>query len=98
MDNVFYKALMAGVGALSLTREKAEAFVDELVKKGEVSRPEKMKVVDDLLKKAEQEERQILEKLGKVVTKALQEMDLPTKEDLRRIEEKLDRIEKQLQA
>lgn len=96
MEGILYKAFLAGLGAISLTREKAEAFVDELIKKGEVARPERAKVVDELLKRAEEQEKALMERLGRVVTKVLQEMDLPTKEDLRAIEKRLDAIEKKI--
>jgi polyhydroxyalkanoate synthesis regulator phasin len=98
MDGILYRAFLAGLGALALTREKAEAFVDELVKKGEVAMPEKAKAVEDLLKKAEEQERALMERIGKAVTKALQEMDLPTKQDLENIHRRLEEIERKLKG
>ncbi len=96
MEKTLYRAFLAGLGAIALTREKAEAFVEELVQKGEVARPEKAKVVDELLKRAEEQERALLERLGKVITRVLQDMDLPTKQDIQALEKRLERIEKKL--
>jgi len=96
MENILYRAFLAGLGAIALTREKAEAFVEELVQKGEVARPEKAKVVDELLKRAEEQERALLERLGKVITRVLQDMDLPTKQDIQALEKRLETIEKKL--
>ena len=98
MEGFIYRSLMAGLGALSLTREKAEAFVDELVKRGEVAAPQKPKIVQDLLERAQKEEKDILEKIGRVVSRVLADMDLPTKADLQRLEQKIDDLQKSVKA
>jgi len=46
-------AILAGLGAITLTREKAEEIVDTLIKKGEVARGDRKMAVDDLVSKAE---------------------------------------------
>jgi polyhydroxyalkanoate synthesis regulator protein len=45
--------ILAGLGALSLTREKAEEIIDTLIKRGEVSKGDRRVAVDDLITKAE---------------------------------------------
>jgi polyhydroxyalkanoate synthesis regulator protein len=47
--------ILAGLGALSLTREKAEEIVDTLIKRGEVSRGDRKVAIDDLIAKAEEQ-------------------------------------------
>jgi polyhydroxyalkanoate synthesis regulator phasin len=47
--------ILAGLGALSLTREKAEEIVDNLIKRGEVSKGDRKVAIDDLIAKAEEQ-------------------------------------------
>jgi len=49
--------ILAGLGALSLTREKAEEIVDTLIKRGEVSRKDRKATIDSLIAKAEDQAR-----------------------------------------
>jgi len=48
-------AILAGLGALSLTREKAEEIVDMLIKRGDLARGDRTIAVEDLIKKAEEQ-------------------------------------------
>ena len=53
--------ILAGLGALSLTREKAEEIIDALIKKGEVSAKDRKVAVDDLIAKAEDQAKRFAE-------------------------------------
>ena len=90
------KAILLGLGALELTREKVESFVDELVKRGEASAKEKAGLVDELLKAAEEEEKKAMEKISSALREVISELGLVTKEDLQEIERRLARIEGRL--
>jgi len=90
------KAILLGLGALELTREKVESFVDELVKRGEASAKEKAGLVDELLKAAEEEEKKVMEKISSALREVISELGLATKEDLQAIERRLERIERRL--
>ncbi|RLE31874.1 hypothetical protein DRJ58_06045 [Candidatus Acetothermia bacterium] len=90
------KAILLGLGALELTREKVESFVDELVKRGEASAKEKAGLVDELLKAAEEEEKKAMEKISSALREVISELGLATKGDLQAIERRLERIERRL--
>ncbi len=90
------KAMLIGLGMINLTREKAEEFVDELIKKGEVAKTEKFKMVDRLLKMANAQEKELMQKVSEMVRKTIAEMGLPTKEDMEKIMKKLEDIEKKI--
>jgi len=49
--------ILAGLGAVSLTREKAEELVDTLIKRGDLARGDRKVAIEDLIKKAEEEAR-----------------------------------------
>ena len=88
MTSLLEKGLLAGLGLLSMTREKAEKVIDELSREGEVQKSEMKQWVDQLSDRGE-EERQALRKLIRdEMKKVLDDMGLATKEDIQKLVEK----------
>ena len=85
------KVLLAGIGLTSMTLEKADAFVKELVKKGRLTVEEGKELQSELKRKGEDESKELLDQLD-VKTKTVQ---YATKEDVSRLEDKLDVLLKQ---
>ena len=84
------KAVLAGIGAGVLAKEK----VEELIKKGEAAgRPE---LVKDLLARAEEERKRLEEKADEAIRKAMEKLQVPTKADLEALSGKLDRLAERL--
>jgi len=90
MANLFEKGLLAGIGLLSMTREKAQEVLDDLSHEGQLQKSEIKQWVDQLSDRGE-EERQALRKLiREEMKKVLDEMGLVTKADLQEILKKQD--------
>jgi polyhydroxyalkanoate synthesis regulator phasin len=90
MASILEKGFLAGIGLLSMTREKAQKVVEELTHEGELQRSEAKDWVDQLSTRGE-EERQALRKLIRdEIKKVLDEMGLATKEDIQKLVEKKD--------
>ena len=88
MTSLLEKGLLAGLGLLSMTREKAEKVIDELSREGEVQKSEMKQWVDQLSDRGE-EERQAMRKLIRdEMKKVLDDMGLATKEDIQKLVEK----------
>ncbi len=88
MTSLLEKGFLAGIGLLSMTREKAQKVMDELTQEGEVQKGEAKQWVDQLSARGE-EERQALRKLIRdEVKKVLDEMGLATKEDIQKLIDK----------
>lgn len=79
------KVLLAGIGLTSMTLEKASAFVKELVEKGRLTVEEGKELQSELKRKGEDEAKEF-DQLD-VKTKTVQ---YATKEDVSRLEDKLD--------
>ena len=94
--DIFRKAIFLGLGAIAMTQEKAEEFVDELIKKGEVASTERYKAVDKLLKEADKQQKEFQDKVSESVQKAIANMGLPNKKDWDEVKETLKRIEMRL--
>jgi len=50
----FDKAMNLWLGAISMTKEKTEAFIDELVERGEISKEEAKQTMDEVMQKGEE--------------------------------------------
>jgi polyhydroxyalkanoate synthesis regulator phasin len=88
MASLLEKGFLAGIGLLSMTREKAQKVIDELTREGELQKNEVKEWVDQLSSRGE-EERQALRKLVRdEVKKVLDEMGLATKEDIQKLVDK----------
>ena len=86
------KIMLAGLGAMSMTREKAEEIFDEYVEKGKAQKENRAGFVQDLMDHAEKTKTDLEKVIAEQFEKAMAKQPLATKEDLKRVEEKLDQL------
>jgi polyhydroxyalkanoate synthesis regulator phasin len=89
------KVLLAGLGALAMTRERAEKIFDEYAQRGEAERGNRGGFVKDLMDNAEKARKELERLIGEQVKAAVDKLELATKEDAHRLEKKLDELLKQ---
>lgn len=82
------KVLLAGIGLTSMTLEKADAFVKELVEKGRLTVDEGKELQSELKRRSEDEVKEFLTDLDRK-TKPIQ---YATKEDVSRLEGKINAL------
>jgi polyhydroxyalkanoate synthesis regulator phasin len=80
--------MLAGFGM----QEKVKEFVDDLVKKGELSESQGAKLVKEWSDKFEKNTSDVSKSFSEVVTKTLEKMNLSTKDDIQKVNEKLDSL------
>lgn len=93
-DLTLKKLLLAGIGSMAYTYEKGEEIVEDLIKKGEITISQGKELNQELKRKnmgekAPDHEGAVWEMLRDV----LSGMDIATKEDLNRLEERIKRLE-----
>jgi len=86
------KTLLAGLGALSITRERAEKLFDEYVRRGQAVKEARTGFVKELLDSAERTRRDLEKLINEQVHQAVSKMELATRDDLKRLEAKLDAV------
>ena len=91
--DIIRKAVFLGLGAISLTKDKADELVDDLIKRGEVASAERFKTIDRLLKEADRQEKELQRRIDSTVQKVVTDMGLATRRDLEEIAETLKKIE-----
>ncbi len=86
------KLMLAGLGAVAMTKKNAEKIFDEYVEKGKAEKSGRSGFVKELMDRAE-ESRKNLEKLvSDQVSQTISQLGLATSKDIKRLEKKLDQF------
>ena len=94
MEDLWRKAKHFGLGVLDFTREKVEALVDEMVKRGELTEQDTTKAVTEIMERANSEQEAFLDKLKGVVGKIVSDSGLARHEDMENLKKRVDELEK----
>ncbi|MGT2812073.1 phasin family protein [Streptococcus minor] len=86
------KVLLAGIGLTAMTYDKVEQFVKEMIDKGRLTIDEGKELQSELKRKSQAEAEGFLEQ----IKEKSQSLQYATKDDLKRLEEKLDALLEQL--
>lgn len=78
-------ALMAGFGV----QEKVSEFIDELVKKGELSDSQGARLVKEWSEKAGNTTEQVSKSFSEIIAKTMEKMSIPSKEDIDKLNKKV---------
>jgi polyhydroxyalkanoate synthesis regulator phasin len=94
--DMFEKMFLLGVGAFSITKEKAQQAVDELVERGRLSQEQGHDVVTELGQRGEHERAQFMDFVHDTMKKALDRGDIATKQDVERLEAEIAALRAQV--
>lgn len=90
--DIVRKALFAGLGA----QEKVKEMVEELVKKGELNKSEGAKIVKAWSEKAGKRREDLSKTLSELMSKTLEKMNLPTRDDIEKLNKKIESLSKKI--
>jgi polyhydroxyalkanoate synthesis regulator phasin len=79
------KGLLMGIGLLSMTREKAENMVNDLIKRGELEKDQGEKWVDQLTDRGKEERRAYRKIIRDEIKSAMDELGVVTKKDIQQL-------------
>jgi polyhydroxyalkanoate synthesis regulator phasin len=94
--DILRKTVLLGLGLITLSKEKAEGVVEDLIKRGEVASEDRYRAVDSLLKEAEKQEEELNRRMTGSVHKVMADLGIPTKKDMDEILRTLKNIEQKL--
>jgi polyhydroxyalkanoate synthesis regulator phasin len=86
--DVVRNAILAGFGV----QEKVKEFIDELVKKGELSESQGARLVKEWAEKADKSTADLSKTISDLVSKTLEKMNIPTREDIERLNKKIQSL------
>ena len=103
------RVLLAGLGAVALTTEEAQAFVDKLVERGEIAEADAQKLIEDFrerMKKGETQvqkagnegARQVENVMEEQIGAVLNRMNVPSKRDIDALSEQIEALSAKIDA
>jgi polyhydroxyalkanoate synthesis regulator phasin len=96
MFELFEKAVLTGIGALSLTQKKGEELLGELKEKYKFSEEEGKAFIDKIQGVAKETRDKITEAAEAEVKKTVERIGLVAKADFDALQQRLEEIEKKL--
>ncbi len=87
-------AILAGFGV----QEKVREFIDDLVKRGELSESQGAKLVKECSEKADKTSSELNDIVAGIIPKTLERMNVPTKKDIQELSEQLYRMSVRISA
>ena len=95
MANEMWKRyLEVGVTFTEMTRKRAEEFVRDLVKAGEVQQERAQKAVDELVDRSRRNTEELVTLVRNEIKSQVSTLGIATKDDIRRLEGRIDRLSK----
>jgi polyhydroxyalkanoate synthesis regulator phasin len=95
MRILFERSVLAGIGVLSMTHEKAQKIIDELIRCGEVQKDEAKDWFDRLVQRGDEKRQSLCILIHDEVQSTLDELGLVTKQDLQDLASKIETPGKQ---
>jgi polyhydroxyalkanoate synthesis regulator phasin len=86
------RILLASIGAMFLTRDRAEEIFDDYLQKWEAEKAVRGTMVEDLLKRSQEAHKELENILADHVREIARKLDLAKNEDLLRLERKINKI------
>jgi len=96
MLELFEKAVLTGIGALSITQKKGEELLTDLKEKYKISEEEGKAFIDKLQGMAKETRGKLAEAAEDEVRKAADRIGLVPKEDFEKLKQRIDELEKRL--
>ena len=98
MLEIVEKTLLTGIGAMALTQKKAEELIDDLKKRMNLTEEEGKNLLDKLRDAAKDNQKKLEEMAQDEVKKACTRIGVVTTEEFKKLQRKVEQLEKQLKA
>ena len=98
MLEILEKTLLTGIGAVALTQKKAEELIEDLKKRMNLTEEEGKSLLEKLRSAAKDNQKKLEEMAQTEVTKACDRIGVVTAEEFEKLQNKVEKLEKQLKA
>ncbi|MCK4402221.1 MAG: phasin family protein [Dehalococcoidia bacterium] len=94
MVDLLRKTVLTGIGLAYMTKDKIEEMAKKISAESNLTEEESRRVAQDLLKQSEEAKRNLETRIDKVVKSALGKLDIPSRQDLQKLESRVEELEK----
>lgn len=91
------KAFYLGLGVMSMTRDRAERFYNEMIEKGQMSKEEARQFVDEAIKKGEEEKKELRNFIREEIESFKQDIPVVTRAEVEALEARIKELEEKIQ-
>jgi polyhydroxyalkanoate synthesis regulator phasin len=88
------KAIYIGAGLASMTADRIQEAVDEIVKKGELSEKQGRELVDELFEKSDKTRKEMSERIERVTQDVLEKLKIPSRREVDELKARIDQLER----
>ncbi len=98
MTGVVKRLILAGIGAMALTKDEVDEFLDKLVERGEIAEKDARSIFKEAVARQREKAEEVggRLKLEEKIEEALDRMNLPRKEDLEEIKTRIGELSRKL--
>jgi polyhydroxyalkanoate synthesis regulator phasin len=98
MKELLHKAWLFGAGVFDFTKDKVEALVQEMVRRGEITQQESSEAVKQLLAKGQEAHQAMVAKVKELTKSAIDEVKVAKASDLEALEARVAALEEALKG
>jgi polyhydroxyalkanoate synthesis regulator phasin len=96
MKELLQKAWLFGAGVFDFTKDKVEALVQDMVRRGEITQQESSEAVKQMLVKAQEAQQSMVAKVKDLTKGAVDELKVAKASDLEALEARVAALEEAL--
>ncbi|MDD3925430.1 MAG: hypothetical protein PHT33_02100 [bacterium] len=96
MSTFMERLLLMGMGGVAVAQDTARDLMDDLVRRGEMSREEAQGLTRDLEERGRREREEISDMIRTQIARTMDQANIAAKSDIRRLEQRLDELESRL--
>ena len=98
MLDILKKSIYLGLGIATVTKEKVESLVDDLIEKGQLSKDDKSKAVQEILENLDKSETDFKKKTLAVVNEAVNSLESSTQKDIEELKKLVTDLDKKINS
>lgn len=96
LEDLFKKFVYTGIGLISLTKDRLQKTIEEMVKENKITEKDGEKIVTDFFKNTESKKKELEKQLKKVVDKTVSKFKFATSSNLEELANRVKVLEQLL--
>jgi polyhydroxyalkanoate synthesis regulator phasin len=94
--DIVRRMMLAGIGAVALTHDEIEEFIDKLVDRGEIARKDREELIKEMRERYKKSHHGEESPTHRRVSEMMEKFSVPTKKDFDDLNKKLANLEKKI--